>query len=197
MPSINDFHLLYPNLKVNIVADDYLPKNVEAGADILLRPIGNNPDLVKKWHIKLHHGLFASDAYLKKKGTPKVPEDLLSHCIMGYGTHEFSHFEDIDWHLKGKNLELPKIIPTLTINSTTSLFLAATQGIGICSAPIESNAFYDQSLTRVLPQIKGPIIKMYFCTKQNASSLVKKNTEVFQKFFEKYLEATGVKFSHK
>ena len=178
MPSIKDFHLHYPNLKVNVIAGDYLEKSVASGADILLRPIGNNPDLEKKWYIKNHHALFADDSYLKKKGVPKVVDDLLDHCIMGYGTHEFSHFEDIDWHLKGKSWGLPKLMPTLTINSTSSLFLAAVQGIGICSAPIESNAFYGQKLVRVLPQIHGPVVKTYFSTKQNANLATKNNTGI-------------------
>lgn len=196
MPSIKDFNLNYPNLKVNIIANDYLDKSAEAGADILLRPIGNNPDLVKKWHIKYQHGLYASDAYLKQKGVPNVPEDLLDHCIMGYGTHEFSHFEDINWHLKGKNWGLPKLTPTLTVNSTSSLFLAAVQGIGICSATTDSNAIYDETLIRVLPKINGPILETYYCTKQNASASTQKNTDIFQKFFEKYLNSIGVKISY-
>jgi DNA-binding transcriptional LysR family regulator len=196
MVSIKDFHSNYPNLRINIIADDYLPKNVEAGADILLRPIGNNPDLIKKWYIEYNHGLFASEGYLKKAGTPKTPEDLLKHCIMGYGTHEFSHFEDINWHLKGKNWGLPKLAPALTINSTPSLFSAAVKDIGICSATIESNAIYGGNLVRVLPNIKGPIVKTYFCTKQNLSSSTEKNATIFQDFFENYLEDIGVKINH-
>lgn len=196
MPSIKDFHSNYPNLNVNVIADDHLQKSVESGADILLRPIGNNPDLIKKWYIRYEHGLFASEGYLMENGTPNKPEDLLKHCIMGYGTHEFSHFEDINWHLKGKNWGLPKLVPTLTINSTMSLFSAAIQGIGICSNPIESNAIYNGNLIRVLPQIKGPVVNTYFCTKQNASISTQKNTAIFQSFFEKYLDSIGVKINH-
>jgi DNA-binding transcriptional LysR family regulator len=196
MQSIKDFHLNYPNLKVNIIANDYLDKSVEAGADILLRPVGSKPDLMKKWHIQYHLGLFASDAYLNEKGVPKRPEDLLKHCIMGYGTHEFSHFEEVNWHLKGQSWGLPKLNPTLTINSTASLFLAAVQGIGICSATIESNMIYGENLIRVLPSIEGPFLNTYFCTKQNASPSTKNNTGVFQNFFEKYLEKIGVKINH-
>ena len=196
MPSIKDFHINYPNLRVNIIADDYLDKSVEAGADILLRPIGNNPDLNKKWHIKYNHGLFASKNYLKERGIPKVPEDLLNHCIMGYGAHEFSHFEDINWHLKGNKWGLPRLEPTLSINSTASLYEAAQQGIGICSAAIESNSIYSGNLIRVLPQINGPVVKTYFCTKHNLGSSVLKNTEIFQTFFENYIESVGVKVDY-
>lgn len=196
MQSIKDFHLNFPNLRVNVIAGDYLDKSVEAGADILLRPIGNNPNLNKKWHISYRHGLFASKAYLKKMGTPKVPEDLKNHCIMAYGAHEFSHFEDINWLLKGKNWGLPKLVPALTINSTASLFAAATKDIGICSAAIESNAIYGENLTRILPRINGPMVKTYFSSRQNLSAATQKNAQVFQNFFEKYLGSIGVKINY-
>lgn len=196
MRSIKDFHANYPNLRVNIIASDSLDKSMEVGADILLRPVGNNPDLNKKWYIKYHHGLFASEHYLKKNGAPKTPQDLSNHCVMAYGAHEFSYFEDINWHLKGKAWGLPKLVPSLTINSTTSLVLAAVQGIGIAPATTESNAFYEEKLIRVLPHINGPTIHTYFCTKQNATPATQKNTDIIQKFFEKYLETIGVKINY-
>lgn len=139
LQSIKDFHLRYPQLIVNVVANDFLDKTTESGADILLRPIGQNPDYDRKWYIQYRHNLYASKAYLKDKGTPQEADDLLNHCLMGYGIHPFSHFEEIDWHFKGKTWGLPKLSPTLTINSTTSLFFASIQGIGICSTTNYSN----------------------------------------------------------
>ncbi|MBY0281621.1 MAG: LysR family transcriptional regulator [Alphaproteobacteria bacterium] len=192
MQSIKDFHSKYPNLKVNIIAEDLLSKQTENSADILLRPMGNNPNLIKKWHIAYHNGLFASKEYLERMGIPKTPEDLAGHSIMGYGEHEFSYFEDINWHLKGK-WGLPKLTPTLTINSTTALFLAASAGIGICSAAVEASQYYGPNLIRVLPQIDGPISRTYFCTKASASPSMQRNIDIFRIFFEQYANAMGVK----
>jgi DNA-binding transcriptional LysR family regulator len=194
--SIKDFHLNYPNLSVNIIAEDSVPKKTEMAADILLRPIGNNPNFVKKWHILYHHGLFASKDYLARMGIPKSPEDLLSgHSILGYGEHEFSYFEDINWHIKG-GWGIPKLTPTLTINSTAAVFSAAGEGIGICSAPIESNTIFATNLVRILPQIDGPIVRTFFCTKVGANSSMERNLNVFRVFFEQYLMSLGIKIYH-
>ncbi len=194
MECIKDFHNQYPDLKVHIFANDKLSKEIENSADILLRPLPEYGDnLVKIWHITQHHALFASKSYLKRIGTPKNTEELLNnHCILSYGEHEFTYFEDINWHTKGK-YGLPRLTPTLTINSTKGLFSAAAEGIGITSAPIESNMFYRKNLIRVLPQIDGPLVKMYFAIKKNISPITKRNTDAFRVFFEQYLMSIGVK----
>jgi DNA-binding transcriptional LysR family regulator len=198
MESIKDFHSQYPNLKVHIFVDDKLSKEIENSADILLRPLSeySEPHMTKKWYIAYHHGLFASKAYLKQIGTPQKPEDLLySHSILSYGEHEFTYFEDINWHIKGK-YGLPRLTPTLIINSTQALYKAAGEGIGICSAAIESNPIYGKNLVRVLPQIDGPTIKTYFAIKNNVSHMAKRNTDAFRVFFEQYLMSLGVKIYH-
>ena len=196
MQSIKDFHSKYPNLRVNIIAEDLVSKHIENSADILLRPIGNNPNLVKKWHIGYHHGLYASKDYLARMGVPQTSDDLLGgHSIMGYGEHEFSCFEDINWHLKGK-WGLPKLTPTLTINSTSALFLAAAEGIGICSAAVEACQYYGMNLVRVLPQVDGPVSKTYFCTKANVSPSMQRNIDIFRIFFEQYATAMGIKIHY-
>lgn len=196
MQSIKDFHSKYPNLRVNIIADDFVSKHTENSADILLRPIGNNPNLIKKWHIAYHNGLFARKDYIARMGVPKSPDDLLAgHSIMGYGEHEFSYFEDINWHLKGK-WGLPKLTPTLTINSTSALFLAAAEGIGICSAAVEASQYYGMNLVRVLPQIDGPVSKTYFCTRANVSASTQSNIDIFRIYFEQYATAMGIKIHY-
>ncbi len=197
MPSIKDFHNQYPALKVHIFSGDRLSKEIENSADILLRPLSEYGDNAsRKWHIVYQHGLFASKAYLERVGTPQKPEDLLdNHSILSYGEHEFTYFEDINWHVKGK-YGLPKLLPTLTINSTPGLFSAAAEGIGITSSPIESNMLHGKNLVRVLPQIDGPVLKAYFAVKKNINLTTKRNVDVFRIFFEQYLMNLGVKLYH-
>ena len=45
-----------------------------------------------------------------------------------YGEYEFSYFEDVNWHLKGKKFNLPKLTPSLSINSTGALYRASSEG---------------------------------------------------------------------
>lgn len=191
VPSIKEFNSLYPRLRVNIIADDAISKQLELSADILLRPFGHSVEAKKLWYITYHHGLFASEEYLAKAGTPQKPEDLLNHCIMGYGEHEYTYFGDINWHLSGK-WKLPKLTPTLTINSTTSLFMAAQEGIGICSSTLESNTIYHQNLTRVLPNINGPVVKTFFAMKNEVNKIKMKNILIFKNFIEEYIKQMGI-----
>jgi DNA-binding transcriptional LysR family regulator len=195
VPSIKEFNSLYPRLRVYIIADDAISKKTELTSDILLRPLGNSVEAKKLWCITYHHGLFASETYLTKAGMPEKPEDLIHHCIMGYGEHEYTYFGDINWHLSGK-WKLPKLTPTLTINSTSSLFMAATEGIGICSSTIESNSIYKQNLIRIFPDINGPIVKTFFAIKEDINEVKRKNIIIFKEFIKTYLKRLGMKIDY-
>ncbi|MHA1558658.1 MAG: LysR substrate-binding domain-containing protein [Alphaproteobacteria bacterium] len=194
--SIRDFHVLYPNMRVFIIGDDYLAKNTETSVNILLRPLPPTFDFDRLWYVSYHHGLYASKEYLQKAGVPKVPEDLLEHCIIGYGEHAFTYFDEINWHLKGKVWGLPKLTPILTVNSTTSLFYSAVEDIGICSTSQEAARFYKGNLVRVLPKIEGPVTKTWYCINPNDPAPVKKNSEIFCSFFEQYLKQIDITISY-
>ena len=190
--SIKKFNSLHPHLRVTILASDKLSSKTIQASDIILRPIGVTEDFKKIWNVAYQHALFASKEYLKNRGTPKTPDDLKDHCIIAYGESEFTGFDEINWHLKGKQYGLPKLYPTLTINNTVSIYSAASEGIGICSTPIESNIIYDGKLTRVLPDIQGPTLKTYFCEKINTSKAKQKNILIFREFLKSYLQGIRV-----
>lgn len=192
MPSIKEFHAKYPDLKVHVIAGNEISKKTERSVDILLRPVKDLDEFTKDWFVSYHHGLFASKRYLNKAGTPETPADLLNHSIIGYGKHEFTYFDDVNWHLNGHKYGLPKLKPTLTVNSTKSIFMAAQEGIGICSAPIESNRFYKSELQRVLPEIEGPRVDTYFCMKRQASVVKRGNMNIFNTFFKNYMNRVKV-----
>jgi DNA-binding transcriptional LysR family regulator len=190
MESISSFQEKYPKIILKIIADDYISTTTEMIADILLRPIAEKDFLVRHWSVTHQMGLWASRSYIQKNGAPEKPSDMMKHSVLGYGEHVFSYVPDIDWHLKGRWGDLPRLTPRLTINSTKSIYLAATQGIGICSSSLESNVFYgsDNPLIRVLPEIEGPSIVTYFCTKKDMSPNLSKNVKIFNDFFKDYLK---------
>ena len=195
IPSINTFQKSYPYVRLKIIADDMISSSTEWMADIILRPIEPKEHLDRKWFFTYEFALFASQAYLEINGVPGKGDDLLNHSVIGYGEHPFSYFPDIDWHLKGRWGDLPRVIPSMTINSTASLYIAASEGMGICSAAELSNTFYKRNLVRILPYINGPTLKSYFCTKKKTGARLRKNIEIFQKFFEKHLKDLGIKTS--
>ena len=85
-----------------------------------------------------------------------ISRSILSSAMV----NTFSYCPEIDWHLKGRWPGFPKLHPKITINSTLSLYQAAIEGIGICSSAEEAVLFYKGKLTRVLPQITGPEIRV-------------------------------------
>lgn len=193
MESIAMFQVIYPKISLKVIAGDYISTTTERLADILLRPINEKDFLLRHWSVPYHLALWASEGYVAKNGLPKQSTDLRDHTMLAYGEYTFSYFPEVDWHLKGRWGDLPRLNARLTINSTQSLYLAAQQGIGICSASVQSNIFYKgDKLMRVLPHIDGPVVRVYFCTKKEVSLLARQNTHIFNTFFLRYLEDLGV-----
>jgi DNA-binding transcriptional LysR family regulator len=193
IPSIKEFHDLYPNLKISIVAEDNISSSVSAQADVFLRPFASDaPEgFHLNWHIAYHMALFASREYVAKYGMPTSPADLKQHCILAYGEY-FQGVPHVDWHLKGKMYGLPPLEATLRINSTRALFDAAINGIGIISNPIESLAIYREDLVHILPTVKGPVIQTKFCTRITNDEQKNVNMSIFSSFFKKNLPSLGI-----
>ncbi len=192
MDSIKEVFLKYPKLRLHITSSDSISREEENASDILIRPFGDTENFEKLWYISYYHGLFASQEYLEKMGTPETPEDLVNHRIIGYGEHKFSYFDDINWHLKGHKSGLPKLKPFLSVNSTKAIYDAAKYGLGICSAPYESNKFYDGSLIRILPDIQGPTVMTHFSINKSATGRKLNNINTFKDYFEEYVKEQGV-----
>lgn len=182
-----------PNLRLHITASDSITREEENASDILIRPFGDSENFEKLWYLSYHHGLFASQEYIDEMGAPKTPEDLIHHRIIGFGEQNFSYFEDINWHLKGHKSGLPRLKPFLSINSTRAIFEAAKLGFGICSAPYESNEFYEGNLVRVLPEIEGPQTKTFFCINKSAIGRKLNNILAFKEYFEEISKFYKVK----
>lgn len=192
IPSIKKFQEFYPKIKLRIIAGDLVDTSTEMVADILLRPITAKHFFDRHWYFSYNLCLLASPEYLEKHGVPQTPADLTKHSMIGYGEHVFSYCPEIDWHLKGRWPEFPRLQPKVIVNSTLSLYQAAIEGIGICSSPVESSAFYKGKLTRVLPDIEGPEIRVYFVTKKEMGKKLARNVEIFNNFFVNHLKSINV-----
>lgn len=196
LPGMRTFSNRYPEINVTIVAEDELSKKLSNSADIFLRPMNNPANFRKFWRITYHHKLFASQAYLNSEGIPKTPEELIQHRIIAYGDQPFSDFEAINWLLKGKVYGLPKLTASLSINSTIGVYLAASEGLGICSCPVESNSILKGSLVKVLPEIKGPVVSTYFAVREGLREHKVNNIDLCRAYIETYLSELGVNIEY-
>ena len=82
-PLIAAFTRLYPEVTVEVVLTDRTLDLVAEGIDLALRGAAAMPDssLVGRKLASLEFWLVASPAYLKQRGTPRTPADLLGHDL--------------------------------------------------------------------------------------------------------------------
>ena len=82
-PSLPSLYDKYPQLQVEVMADDRLHDMARDGVDIAIRtgsPAGDN--LVARPMAEHGRRLFASPAYLQHFGTPQHPDDLAQHRLI-------------------------------------------------------------------------------------------------------------------
>lgn len=82
-PSLPSLYDQYPQLQVEVMADDRLHDMARDGVDVAIRtgsPAGDN--LVARPMAEHGRRLFASPAYLQRFGTPQHPDDLARHRLI-------------------------------------------------------------------------------------------------------------------
>lgn len=82
-PSLPSLYDKYPQVQVEVMADDRLHDMARDGVDVAIRtgsPAGDN--LVARPMAEHGRRLFASPAYLKRFGTPQHPDDLAQHRLI-------------------------------------------------------------------------------------------------------------------
>jgi DNA-binding transcriptional LysR family regulator len=153
-----DFILRYPAVRLEI---DLSPRRVDLigeGFDVAIR-MGDLPDdatLAARRLATFSVGLYASPAYVKRRGRPKQPDDLLEHdalCILA------RNGGPAPWRLtRGKEVWEKSLAPTAMVNSPELLLGLARQGAGITlvSDHFASSQLGDGSLQRILPDWSLP-----------------------------------------
>ncbi len=147
VPVLSDFLQAYPDITVRLVLVDRLVNLTEEAIDIAMR-LGDLADsaLLAARIGTVHRVLAASPNYLKMRGTPKKPTDLVDYDCIGVQGFIGPGF----WSVGGDVL-LP-IRYRLTVNSTDAACDAAKAGLGIVSVFSHhvTSAFRDGALVPVL-----------------------------------------------
>ena len=151
IPLMPAFLARHPSLNVNLSVSDHRQDTVKEGVDVALR-LGALADSSATARViaRTHRLIAASPAYLKARGTPKVPADLSAHAaIVGpagtsAGTWTFQ---------KDSQSVAVRIDSRLTVSANEAAVAAAVAGLGIvttalwgCRAELASG-----SLVRLLP----------------------------------------------
>jgi DNA-binding transcriptional LysR family regulator len=150
-PEIASFMRLYPHVRFDVIGDDTLTDIVGEGVDLAFR-LGELTDssLMAKKLADAPRALFASPAYLERKGTPLVPADLEKHDAL-----IFRHARSTVWTLtNGNQQENVRVDGPFRASGGEILIQAAEDGLGIVLAGgwLVSDCIGKKKLVRVLPE---------------------------------------------
>ncbi|MBP7081211.1 MAG: LysR family transcriptional regulator [Rhodocyclaceae bacterium] len=128
-PVVAEYLKRYPEVSASCFFLDRLVNMMDEGMDVAVR-IGDLPDssmqAIRVGQVR--RVICASPAYLKRRGTPKSPQDLLKHDVINASAVTASS----EWKFadKGRSYGV-KLSPRLTTTTNDSAIAAAMSGIGL------------------------------------------------------------------
>lgn len=155
-PLLNEFAAHYPDVLLDIEADDQYVNLGDSHFDVAIR-VGRLADssLIARPLTTFRHWLCASPGYLQAYGVPRSPEDLAEHDglidVMGEAQGA--------WQLQvNGELRSVRVRERIRCNHATHLLSAACAGLGIVQAPsiLAAGAIASGQLQLVLPELAPP-----------------------------------------
>ncbi len=135
MPGLPRFLAEYPGIQLHLGEGDRLVDLIREGVDCVLR-VGEPRDsaMVGKRIALLEEGTFASADYLQKFGTPRRPEELANHRMIGFVSSATGSVMPLELTVDGK---LEHFTPPLALSvaSGETMVAAAEAGLGLIQVP--------------------------------------------------------------
>jgi len=128
-PVVAEYLQRYPEVSASCFFLDRVVNMMDEGMDVAVR-IGDLPDssmqAIRVGQVR--RVVCASPAYLKRRGTPKSPQDLLKHDVI----HASAVSSTSEWKFSDKGRALGiKLSPRLTTSTNDSAIAAAMSGLGL------------------------------------------------------------------
>jgi len=160
LPLVFRFRRLFPGLAIDLTLNDRYVDLVQEGIDVAIR-FGELSDsqVVARSIGRVTRVCLASPAYLRARGVPKTPNDLLSHNCITYN-YLFTN----EWQFGGPGGPTTlRVAGDFRANSALTIRTAALEGIGIANMP---SVFVQQdldngSLVRVLADFAPPPVEIH------------------------------------
>ncbi len=155
-PILAQMRLALPDIQVELVASNAVSNLLRREADIALRMV--QPDqasLVVKRITKITLGTYAHRDYLRRRGTPKQPQDLLNHELVGSDRDEA-----ILRGMAGFGLPVTRESFAFRCDDLIAYWEAVRAGLGI-GFVADYLAATDKDVVAVLPMIKVPPIPIW------------------------------------
>ena len=156
---ISEFSAKYPGISITMMIDQHSAPSIDIIArnfDLILHlgPISASTLTIREL-AQVVWVPFASQDYLAKHGTPRLPADLREHNCLSH----LAVSPDNKWELRGRRTTASvKVSGSLSVNSVMVLRQAVADGVGIAMLPTfcSQDGLPDGALTRVLPGFFGP-----------------------------------------
>lgn len=158
---ITEYLERYPAVSVESDFTGRIVDIVHEGFDLAIR-VGSLTDssLAARKLGELRYGLFASPAYLARRGTPRTPEALAGYDLLRFSGG--SHLQG--WRLTHGSIEhRVETVGKLRVNNSFAVRDAAIHGLGIAQLPLAvvRDALRTGDLTRVLPAWQPPAVPVH------------------------------------
>ncbi|MBN9428487.1 MAG: LysR family transcriptional regulator [Burkholderiales bacterium] len=133
-PALPEFHELYPELAIQIIAANRYPNFIEAGIDVAIRTSQHQRDsgITMRRLTQTPLVLAAAPAYLARHGEPRTPDDLHKHRTLAYNLSDEPRLLRL---ARGREHRAIPIQPILESNEGQVIDIAAVAGLGIICQP--------------------------------------------------------------
>ncbi len=164
-PSIMKFMALYPNINIKLDLSTDRVDLLAGKYDLAIRA-GDLPDssLIAKKLCEFQYHIYASPAYIKMRGKPQTPKDLINHnCLL---VHESMNKWPFKYERKTSHI---KVGGSLICNNGHGLVAAVMNGVGVVRLPnfqVES-LVKDKKVVKLLMSYQMPAANLWLVYQQN------------------------------
>ena len=139
VPKVPEFLVANPEVRVQLEVSDRLVSLATEGFDLAIRHSAEPPDTHVAWKLcDTHSVIVATRAYLRKRGTPKSPEELSSHDCLFYPRSSGEPMWSFERKAARKAGARPVTLPVngqFSANNSEALRDAALESLGIALLP--------------------------------------------------------------
>jgi DNA-binding transcriptional LysR family regulator len=166
LPGLPRFLALYPDIQLHVSEGDRFVDLIREGVDCVLR-VGRPSDsaLIGRRIALLEEATFASPAYLERHGTPRTPDELEGHRMVGFLSSATGNVMPLEFTVDGltRQVTLPM---TVSVVGAEIYSAAGRLGLGLIQTPRYRAAadLASGALVEVLadtPPAPAPVYVMY------------------------------------
>jgi DNA-binding transcriptional LysR family regulator len=163
LPGLPHFRRQYPDIRLHLSEIHQPLDMIREGFDCILRAgdLGDSP-LIKRRLATLERGTFASPDYLGRFGTPRTPDNLEGHEMVGYLSANTGEITPLAFSVGGKvhRLTLPDMV---TVTGPETNVASACLGLGLIQVPRYRvvSELAAGTLVEVLPEFPPPALPVH------------------------------------